>query len=227
MTTVNSVHKGLLLIFLFSLMGAYAFAGKKIVKLGVSEPDAKIFIDGKLAGTGQVEVVVLSNATVTVRIEKEGFLTERLKFVNQKDFTPIPKVYYVELKNDDAYDASFASSQINTDIEIKTDKPEAEAWKMLSLIITSYFDIVEVTDKESGYLCTAWVVQNFSRNTVRTRMIVKLGNSQPLSYKIKLISEQSGQARTIAKSDELFKTWDRLLNKYKEVFNEIQSRIPN
>jgi hypothetical protein len=227
MTTSNAIHKGLLLILILSLISSCAFAGKKIVKLGVSEPDAKIFVDGKLAGTGQVDVVVLSNATVTVRIEKEGFLTERLKFVNQKDYSPIPKVFYVELKNDDAYSASFPSSQINTDIEIKTDKPEAEAWKMLSLIITSYFDIIEVTDKESGYLCTAWVVQNFSRNTIRSRMIVKLGNSQPLSYKVKLISEQSGQAKTSAKSDELFLTWDRLLNKYKEVFNEIQTRIPN
>jgi hypothetical protein len=56
-------------------------------------------------------------------------------------------------------------------------------------------------------------------------MIVKLGNSDPLTYKVKLISEQSGMSQTSVKSDELFKEWDRILRKYKEIVNEIQTRL--
>ncbi|MCX6247319.1 MAG: hypothetical protein NTW10_06275, partial [Bacteroidetes bacterium] len=113
----------------------------------------------------------------------------------------------------------------NIDIEIKTNKPEVEAWKLISQIITSYFDVIEVTDRETGYLRTSWVIQTFKQNTIRTRMIVKLGNSDPLAYKVKLISEQSGQPMSSVKSDELFKEWDRVLRKYKEVVNEIQTRL--
>lgn len=222
---MKSFNKGFLLFLLMTLIVSASFAGKKVVKIGVSEPDAKIFVDGKLMGSGQFEVVILSNSCVIIRIEKVGYLTERVKFCNQDTYVPPPKTYYVEMKKDDAYDSSDASDMANIDIEIKPNKPEAEAWKLISRIITSYFDVIEVTDRETGYLCTAWVVKTFNQNTIRTRMIVKQGSSDPLSYKVKLVSEQSGQAKTSAKSDELFKEWDRVLRKYKEVINEIQGRL--
>jgi len=217
--------KGFLLILVLAMIGSGAFANKKIVKLGVSEPDAKIFLDGKLMGSGQLDIVVLSNACVNIKIEKLGFLTERITFCNNSSMAPPPKTYYVEMKKDDAYDATEASDMANIDIEIKTNKPEAEAWKLISQIITSYFDVIEVTDRETGYLRTSWVIQTFKQNTIRTRMIVKLGGSDPLSYKVKLISEQSGLPLSSVKSDELFKEWDRVLRKYKEIINEIQTRL--
>jgi hypothetical protein len=217
--------KGFLLLLILALIATTTFAGKKVVKLGVSEPDAKISLDGKLMGSGQLDIVVLSNTCVNVKIEKVGFLTERMTFCYKSNYAPPPKTYYVEMKKDDAYDATEASDMANIDIEIKTNKPEAEAWKLISQIITSYFDVIEVTDRETGYLRTSWVVQTFKQNTIRTRMIVKLGNSDPLSYKVKLISEQSGQPMSSVKSDELFKEWDRVLRKYKEVVNEIQTRL--
>ena len=61
------------------------FAGKKTVILSTSETDAKIYIDGKLMGNGQAEVVVLSNSCVTIRAEKVGFLTETITFCNKKE----------------------------------------------------------------------------------------------------------------------------------------------
>jgi len=219
------ITKGFLLFLILVVTNTGAFAGKKIVKLGVSEPDAKITIDGTLMGSGQMDVVVLSNACVNIKVEKVGFLTENIVFCNKPSFAPPPKTYYVELKKDDAYDATEATDMSNIDIEIKTNKPEMEAWKLISQIITSYFDVIEVTDRETGYLRTAWVVQTFEQNTVRTRIIVKLGSSDPLAYKVKLVSEQSGQPQTSVKSDELFKEWDRILRKYKEVVNEIQTRL--
>jgi hypothetical protein len=56
-------------------------------------------------------------------------------------------------------------------------------------------------------------------------LIVKLGSTDPLTYKIKLVSEQSGMPQTSVKSDELFKEWDRVLRKYKEIIHEIQTRL--
>ena len=100
-----------------------------------------------------------------------------------------------------------------------------DAWKLMSQIIETYFDVIEVTDRETGYLRTAWVAQTFKQRTIRTRMIVKLGSTDPLTYKIKLVSEQAGAAQTSVKNDELFKEWDRVLRKYKEVIHEIQTRL--
>jgi hypothetical protein len=222
---MKTFTKGFLLFLILALVGSGAFAGKKIVKLGVSEPDAKIFLDGKLMGSGQLDILILSNTCVNIRVEKVGFLTEKITFCNNSSNAVPPKTYYVEMKKDDAFDATEATDMANIDIEIKTNKPEADAWKLISQIITSYFDVIEVTDRNTGYLRTAWVVQTFKQNTIRTRMIVKLGGSDPLSYKIKLISEQSGQPQSSVKSDELFKEWDRVLRKYKEVINEVQGRL--
>jgi len=222
---MKTFTKGFLLFLVLTLMGSGAFAGKKIVKLGVSEPDAKIFLDGKLMGSGQLDIVVLSNSCVNIKVEKVGFLTEHITFCYKSNYAPPPKTYYVEMKKDDAFDATEATDMANIDIEIKTNKPEVEAWRLISQIITSYFDVIEVTDRNTGYLRTAWVVQTFKQNTIRTRIIVKLGSSDPLSYKVKLISEQSAQPQTSVKSDELFKEWDRILRKYKEVVNEIQTRL--
>jgi hypothetical protein len=200
-------------------------AGKKEVRFSVSEPDAKIFIDGKMMGTGQIEIIIPSYACVTVKVEKPAFLTTTIEFCNKPNFTPPPKTYYMQLERDDSYDASEATDIANIDIEIKTKKSEVDAWKLLSQIITSYFDVIEVTDRETGYLRTSWVAQTFKQRTIRTRMIVKLGSSDPLTYKIKLVSEYSNAAQTSVKNDEMFKEWDRVLRKYKEVIHEIQTRL--
>jgi hypothetical protein len=129
------------------------------------------------------------------------------------------------MKRDDAYDASIQTDIANIDIELKTTMSEEDAWKLISMIITSYFDVIEVTDRETGYLRTSWVVQSFQQNTIRTRMIVKLGNTDPLTYKIKLVSEESRNPGTSVKSDELYREWDRVLRKYSNVIDELTSRL--
>ena len=218
------VKKSVLLIAVV-LIGFSAFAGKKEVKFSVSEPDAKIFVDGKLMGSGQLTIIVPAYACVTIKVEKTAFLTGIIEFCNKPDFAPPPKSYYYQMEKDDAYDASEATDISNIDIEIKTKKSEIDAWKLLSQIITTYFDVIEVTDRETGYLRTSWVVQTFKQKTCRTRMIVKLGQSDPLTYKIKLVSEIAAQPQTSVKSDEFFKEWDRVLRKYKEIIHEIQTRL--
>lgn len=222
---MRDLYKILLLAALILVTGPTAFAAKKTIRFSTSEADARIFVDGKLMGAGQLDIVVPAYACVTVKVEKTAYLTETITFCNKQNYAPPPKTYYCQLKRDDAYDASEASDMANIDIEIKTTKPEQDAWRLISQIITSYFDVIEVTDRETGYLRTSWVVQQFEKNTIRTRMIVKLGNTDPLTYKIKLVSEYSGMPQTSVKSDELFREWDRILRKYKEVIHEIQSRL--
>lgn len=211
--------------FLFIALGSQAYAGKKKVIVSTSEPDAKIYVDGKLMGNGQVEVLIMSNSCVTVRAEKVGFLTQTITFCNKKETAKPPKSYYIQMQRDDAYDASVQTDMANIDIEIKTSLEELEAWRLISQIITSYFDIIEVTDRETGYLRTSWVAHSYMQNTIRTRIIVKLGNSDPLVYRVKLVSEQSLVPGTSVKDDEAFREWDRVLRKYENILEEMRTRL--
>ncbi|MCH9660219.1 MAG: hypothetical protein K0U54_04825 [Bacteroidetes bacterium] len=200
--------------------------GKKKVELGTSEGDAEIYINGKLIGKGSAVVTVPSDDCVTVIARKVGFLTERIEFCNKKKMTKPPKTYYIEMQRDDAYDASIQTDIANVDIEVKVDKMEKDrAWKLINQIVLSYIDVIEMTDKETGYLRTAWSLKTFRQNTVRTRIIIKESSSDPLVYKIKLVSEASGLPLVSVKSDELFKEWDRVLRSYSDVVSEFQARI--
>ncbi len=222
----NYTFLSIILIFVASTMfSTDAFAGKKKVQLSASETDAEIYIDGKLMGKGNAEVLILSNSCVTVKVTKVGFLDEKISFCNKKHSAAPPKTHYIEMKRDDAYDASIQTDIANIDIELRTTLEEVDAWKLISMIVTSYFDVIEVTDRETGYLRTSWVIQTFKQNTIRTRLIVKLGDTNPLTYKVKLVSEESRVPGTSVKSDELYREWDRVLRKYGNVFDELQSRL--
>jgi len=195
------------------------------IKLSVSEPDAVIYVDGKAVGASPIDIKIESNSCVSIRIVKTGFLTENLSFCDKKNAAVIPKSLYVEMRRDDSFDASLKIDFANNDIDVHTSKPELDAWRLLNQIITSQFDVIEITDKETGYMRTSWAVQTFKANTVRTRIIVKLGSTSPLYYKVKIVSEQSGESGTSPKADEKFQEWDRVLRKYEGVVNELQNRL--
>ncbi len=222
----TTIRTGIFFI-LAVILSFSSFAGKKVVKMTVSEADAIIFANNRQVGTGQAEITILTDQCLTIRIEKPAYLTETIKFCNKKGSPEIPKTHFVQMERDDAWDASEATDMVNIDIEIQTSKTELDAWKLISQIVTNHFDVIEVTDRETGYLRTSWVVKNFKMNTVRSRMIIKLGSSDPLTYRVKLVSEQAGVALASVKSEELFKEWDRVLKKYKEIIHEIQTRLGN
>ena len=131
------------------------------------------------------------------------------------------------MQRDDSEIASIQTDQANVDFEIVVN-PELsldEAWKLVYLIVTDYFDAIEVSDKDTSYLRTAWSVQSFLQNTIRTRLIIKLANSSPLTFKVKLNSEYSGSARTSVKADELYRSWDRVLRKYENIIGDFSNRL--
>ena len=200
--------------------------GKKRVELGVSESDAEIYVNGKMIGKGSAEVTVPSDECVTVIVKKVGFLSEKIEFCNKKKMTKPPKTHYIEMKRDDAYDASIQTDIANIDIELKVENMDKDqAWKLINQIVLSYIDVIEMTDKETGYLRTSWSLKTFKQNTVRTRIIVKEASTDPLVFKVKLVSESSGLPMVSVKSDELFKEWDRVLRSYSNLISEFQARV--
>lgn len=201
-------------------------AGKKKVQFSVSENDAEISVNGKTLGKGNLEITVPKDACVTVVVKKVGWLTKQIEFCNKKDMTAPPKTYYVEMRRDDSYDASVQTDIANIDIELKcTSMDKDTAWKLINQIVLSYIDVIEMTDKETGYLRTAWSLKAFTQNTIRTMIIIKQPSADPLIFKVKLVSEASGQPLTSVKSDELYKEWDRVLRSYSNVIGEFQARL--
>jgi hypothetical protein len=195
--------------------------------ISASEQDAKIIVDGQDLGTGTLKVKVPKDACVNVKIQKVGFLKYEQTYCRKKGMTEPPKKQYFEMKKDDAEEASIKTDQANIDFSVEVNKNLSitDAWKLTNQIVTDYFDAIEVADKETSYLRTAWSIQTFQQNTIRTRLIIKLSKSDPLTFKIKLVSEFSGSAGTSVKADEQFHDWDRILRKYQNVISDFSNRL--
>jgi hypothetical protein len=132
-------------------------------------------------------------------------------------------------EKDDAEEASIKADQANVDFSVEVNKKYdlLQAWKLTTQIVTDYFDDIEVSDRETSYLRTAWSVRSFQQKTIRSRLIIKLGNSDPLTFKIKLVSEYSKISGASVKSDEQFIEWDRILRKYQNIIGDFSARLGN
>ncbi len=218
------------LIILISIISLSDINAQTVyVTVSTSEADAKIFVDGQNLGTGTLKVKVPYKGCVNVKIEKVGFLKYEQTYCNQPNGTKPPKTQYFDMKKDDALEASIKTDQANIDFAVEVNKnlSKDDSWKLITQIVTDYFDAIEVSDKETSYLRTAWGIQSFAQNTIRTRLIIKLSKSDPFTIKVKLVSEFSGTNSTSVKSDELFHEWDRVLRKYQNVINDFSSRLGN
>ncbi|WP_436487387.1 hypothetical protein [Chitinophaga sp. ARDCPP14] len=216
---------------LFCCLAAFTFfapnhaaAKVKSKKIVINtENDARIYVDGKLVNNTSTEIKVAAYAQVNIRVEKVGFITQERNYINDGKHT-LPSTDYIKLEKDDAYENSMVTNLANQDIDVRTSHDEENSWKLINRIITGYFDVIAVTDKATGYMCTAWVVKSFKAATVRTRLIIKTGNTDPLTYKAKLVSEIAPPGVS-ASSDESFRNWDRLLRTFENVVPELQSRL--
>ena len=191
---------------------------------------ARIIVNNKQAGTGSFAVQVPLGSCVKVRVEQMAFLTYDREYCAQPNAPEPPMEDNVTLKQDGSYAASVASDQANVNVTLEVGKTfeEEKAWRLLSSIVLTYFDVLENSDSQTGYLRTAWQIKSWGDNNevvIRTRIIVKRSNDSPLRYSVKIVSERNKLAGVSVKEDENFTPWDRLLNTYKDVISEAQSRL--
>ncbi|MCG8311332.1 MAG: hypothetical protein MI975_28345 [Cytophagales bacterium] len=220
------MKKLFLSIPVFFLMSEIVNAQK--IRVTVSPSDASIYMNGERLSSGSADIQVRRNDCVTLEAFKPGFLHQEVKFCNKKGYAKPPKTYYFNLALDDSYSASVEGNDIaNLDILIRTEegRDELETWREINQIITSYFDIIEVADRESGYLRTSWHVKSFAQRTVRTRVILKLATTKPVSYKLKILCENAYGKGVSVKSDERFTPWDRVLKTHAGIIEEVQTRL--
>lgn len=203
----------------------------RLVKITTNPTDAIIEINGKTVGTGSYDLKVPKNGSVEIRVKKDGYVPQKKNYYNQTTMQEPPVSDLIEMNVDEAYTSSVSSDLANVRITVPVNtahSPE-EAWRILSSIITRYFDILETVDFNTGYLTTSWQVENFQSSVIRTRVIVSSGgNSDQLAYAIKLISQEAhldGQNQVTVKDDEKFHDWARILKKYEGLIEEVQARL--
>ncbi|MDO8967359.1 MAG: hypothetical protein Q8S14_09295 [Algoriphagus sp.] len=205
----------------------------RLVKVTTAPNDAAIEIGGKRVGNGTYDLKVPKNSCVEVRVSKDGFVRYVKNYCNQANMQEPPTADFLEMQVDEAYTSSVSSDLANVRITVpvKVGLAPEDAWKILSSIITGYFDILETVDYNTGYLTTAWQVQNFQSSIIRTRVIVSSGgNSNQVAYAVKLISQEAfldGKNAVTVKDDEKFQDWARILKKYDGLIQEIQARLQN
>ncbi len=203
----------------------------RLVKITTNPNDAVIEIGGKTVGTGSYDLKVPKNGNVEIRVKKDGFVRYVKNYYNQANMQEPPITDFIEMTVDEAYTSSVSSDLANVRITVpvNTAYKAEESWRILSSIITRYFDILETVDFNTGYLTTSWQVQNFQSSIIRTRVIVSSGgNSDQLAYAIKLISQEAyldGQNQVTVKDDEKFVDWARILKKYEGLIEEVQARL--
>jgi hypothetical protein len=199
--------------------------GKKKIKISCSQNDAEIFVNDQLSGKGYVEIKVPDEGCTSVVIKKVGYIVEKMDFCNKKNMVKLPSKYHFNLIKDAAYEFTMKSDIINKDLTIPTEYSKDEAWKLINQIVLNNFDEIEISDKETGYVRTSWVVKRFEHSAVRTRFILKQFSSNPLVFKIKLSSEHSQNKMANSNAGEYFKEWNQVLKQYTSLVNEIQARV--
>jgi hypothetical protein len=199
----------------------------RLVMVRTTPENATIKINDKYIGKGEYNVKIPKGECVEVTAEKEGSISVRKNYCNQDNAPIIPVVDKIELDTDETFAMSSPSDSVNINniIEINPNHSEADSWKIMSQIVMNVFDVIEVTDKATGYLRTAWLVKSFPNNTIRTRIIVKVADSSKLKFAVKLCSEASGKRGSSANDDSLYSEWNRVLSPYKDLLSNIQLRL--
>ena len=132
---------------------------------------------------------------------------------------------YFELEVDSSFEASFETDFANNDIIINPRGSDLnDIWTSAVRLVVENFDALEVNDNEVRYLRTSWVVNTYEAYTIRTRLIGRVTNENPLELRFKIVSERAS-GRSSARDDEKFREWDRVLRRYQGLIEEIQSRL--
>jgi hypothetical protein len=198
----------------------------RLVALAASPQTAEILVDNKVVGTGNFNLIIRDRSCVKVTVRAVSYEVQTREFCNSDNMTLEPEAR-IELGVDESYGASVETDQANKNvtIEVGAAKTPDQAWQTISQVVLGSFDVLEITDKDTGYMRTAWKTTPYGRALIRTRVIVKLGSASPLKYVVKLASERTDVPNATVKDDEVFAEWDRVLKTYKDIINEMQSRL--
>ena len=169
----------------------------------------------------------------TFKIKKEDYVIFRLSAPGYIDKTVRiyktnkSKTITYQLEVDEAYNASEANSDLankSMTVNVKDGISIDEAWKRIIFYTSDLFPDMEILDKSSGWLRSAWIKQDFAYSTIRTRIEIKeVPGQDNLISKVKLQSEYAWH--DCGGNDECFKQWDRVLKVYDQAIRDLVNAL--
>lgn len=192
-----------------------------------------ISVNGKKVGTGEYILKIQDGSVARVMVEKAGFIPYVTTLYNTETDAAPPAFLTIEegtavFPEDESFKSSTETDMANRDfvLQVPMTMDDLDAWQLISSVIQTHFDILEQIDRETGYLRTAWTYKRYVNRTVRTRAILKMNNRDPLSYRLKIQSQEcSDPGKLDSRDDDDYTDWTRVLNVYNTVISEAQSRL--
>lgn len=193
------------------------------------EPDnATIFVNGSDVGTGSYVLNFgKKDDFYNIRLEAPGYLTRSVRVLKDNPQNTLS----FRLDKDEAQANSTGSDTEGGDlanrwfdVTCREGMTEDVIWKRLMNIAVTNFENIEVRDKDAGWIKTGWVVTKFPKQTVRTRLEVRLsftGDGQ-ISYRVRLDSQIKDANCT---GNNCYERYDRLLNKYADVVQQLTTSV--
>jgi len=179
--------------------------------INVIPDDAKIFIGSVEVATGTYEYTYKSGEDhVMVKFLTPGYIEKTVR-VNRTDRTITHT-----LEIDDAWTASEVSSDVaNKAMRLTVNKgmDSDDAWRRIIFYISEVFPNMEITDRTAGWVRSAWKIDNFNHETIRTRIELKeVPGQDEKTISLTLFSENA--QRKCGLNDQCFNPWDRALKTY-------------
>lgn len=168
-----------------------------------------------------------------IKADKAGAISFPATTLTYKQLDKM-KVVTIRLEPDQSYTATVSAEIANVWLTIQPTRTKDEAgaidpnrvWLKVVSIVTDNFPDVEVMDRDSYYLRTAWRTRNYPLSVIRSRLVLKSGSSSTLSIKIRLESERAVKALPNAQvSQESFEPYDRVLKADKETIDFLRDQL--
>lgn len=195
----------------------------KVKTINVVPDKAKIIMGGAEVGQGSYSLNMGRQDYVMLRLTCPGYVDRVVRVYRSDKRNAIT----FTLEEDESFSASEASSDLANKymtVNVREGLSSDMVWKRLIFTISDLFPNLEVSDKDAGWIRSAWEVERFAYVTVRTRIEIKevMGSDTP-RYKVRLQSEiASNECGT---HDECFKAWDRVLKTYHESVTDLINSI--
>lgn len=218
----------LFLFLVFCGINATIYAQK--VTIHAEPSNATISIDGAEVGVGSYTVKFGRKVDFyIVKVSAPGYLTKTFRLMKSN---PNKTVLY-KLFPDEALQNSSGSDDAGMDMANKwfeitcsndnNNLNDIEIWKRLTGVALNYFDNFEVRDMTTGWLRSSWKSTTFTNQVVRTQLEIRTVNinDDEKTFKVRISSE----IRDITQGTHNYVKYNRVLNQYVSLIDELQTSI--
>ena len=206
---------------------------EKIIKITVQPAEASIYVNNTFMGQGYAEFTrpKKKDAVVIIRCELNEYITVNSKFYGGDERNSLA----FTMQQDGFYRSSAASGIVNKFMTVAIDEQYyaiedgkvdvSKAWKLLHQIILNYYDEIETSDADGGYMQTPWKYKTFNltEKQIRTRVTVRdISTPSRVAFQIKVSSEVAG---AVAAKHGEYTEVDRIPKDMEPLLEELQTRI--